>query len=101
MIEFARITPFQLVRRLAASGQEGSSIYMAIAEPPAIDAVEADLAAEIEVQLGIDAVPSRLRIPLDRFDEALRGSRLARAAGDFRPWLPKLVESRPQRRVAE
>jgi hypothetical protein len=52
MTDFATTTAFQLVRRLAAAGQETPSLYMLISEPVAIDIIREDLAAEVEVQLG-------------------------------------------------
>jgi len=54
MITFPRTTVFGLVRRVAATELTNPSIYVLICEPEAMSAVQSDLAAEIEVQLGAD-----------------------------------------------
>jgi len=54
MINFSVTTAFRLVRRLAAAGQDTPSVYLLICEAAAMDAVRADLAAEIEIQLGLN-----------------------------------------------
>jgi hypothetical protein len=52
MIDFSTITTFGIVRRLAATGLSTPSIYVLICELGQLGAVQKDLAAEIEVQLG-------------------------------------------------
>ncbi|MFN0172549.1 MAG: hypothetical protein ACKV22_39725 [Bryobacteraceae bacterium] len=52
MIEFLETTPFRLVRRLAAVGLDTPSAYLFLCDESAIDGVRADLAAEVQVQLG-------------------------------------------------
>ncbi|MEX2299621.1 MAG: hypothetical protein WD733_01720 [Bryobacterales bacterium] len=52
MSDFASTTPFQLVRRLAAAGQNSPSAYFLIAATSATESVQVDLAAEVEVQIG-------------------------------------------------
>ena len=53
MTEFSPTTAFRLVRRLAAIGQDKASLYLLISDTAAIQAVRADIAAEVEVQLGV------------------------------------------------
>ena len=52
MIDFSATTTFGVVRRVAATGLSTPSIYVLICEPGDLGAVQEDLAAEIEVQLG-------------------------------------------------
>jgi hypothetical protein len=52
MIDFSTTTTFEVVRRVAAAGLATPSIYVLICEPGELGAVQEDLAAEIEVQLG-------------------------------------------------
>jgi hypothetical protein len=54
MIDFSATTAFRLVRRLAAAGQDTPSLYLLVCETAAMDAVRADLAAEVQVQLGFN-----------------------------------------------
>jgi hypothetical protein len=53
MTPFTTTTPFRLVRALAAAGTNNPSMYLLLCEAGDLSAVAADLAAEIEVQLGI------------------------------------------------
>lgn len=53
MMDFTTVTPFELVRRLAVAGPDSPSIYLLILESSTIGSVRADIAAEIQVQLGI------------------------------------------------
>jgi hypothetical protein len=78
MSDFAVTTPFQLVRRLAAAGRESPSVYLLIADAAEIEAVQADVAAEVEVQIG-DSLRSANPWPviLVTFDR----------------WIPKLIDS--------
>jgi hypothetical protein len=54
MIEFARTTPFRFVRGLATAGEQVPSLYLLVCDGSAMDAVRADLTAEVRVQLGLD-----------------------------------------------
>ncbi len=54
MIDFSTTTAFGLVRRMAALGQNAPSIYLLICESTDLEAVQADLAAEVEVQLATE-----------------------------------------------
>ena len=53
MIEFAPITAFQLIRRIAAGEVDGSGLYLLICADPERAVIEEDLLAEYEVQLGV------------------------------------------------
>ena len=52
MIEFSTVTPFRLARSIAAAGLRNPAIYLLICDAEAAAAVQADLVAEIDVQLG-------------------------------------------------
>ena len=54
MSEFPKVKPFPLVRDIATAGPQHGAIYLLICKAGAAKRVEADLAAEIDVQL--DAV---------------------------------------------
>jgi hypothetical protein len=90
---FSTTNAFRLVRRLATIGPENPSLYLLIAAPPAMQAIHADIAAEVQVQLGVGL---RALAPADlRFD----GSEDAFAQDPDRPvalitldhWMPQLV----------
>jgi hypothetical protein len=95
MIDFSTTTTFGVVRRVAAAGLSTPSIYVLICEPAELVAVEKDLAAEIEVQLG-----SELR-SLDAsnitFDILLEANTHAEGSGivllTMRRWEHDLVDS--------
>jgi hypothetical protein len=53
MTPFTTTTPFRLVRALATAGTNNPSMYLLLCEAGVLSTVAADLAAEIEVQLGI------------------------------------------------
>ena len=95
MIEFSATTPFRLAGRLAAAGRDTPSIYLLMCNTALINAVQADLAAEVEIQLG-----SRLRsVSASEMRPGDLGAALN--GGDVWPvflitldrWLPTLVES--------
>ncbi len=95
MIDFAVTTPFRLVRRLAAAGQDTPSVYLLICETTVMDAVRADIAAELQVQVGLNI---RLLAASD-----VRPERLEDAFGPVTiwpvvvltldRWVPQLVDS--------
>ena len=95
MTDFSTTTPFGLVRRLAAAGQDSPSVYLLISEAAVIDAVQADLRAEVQVQLGIE-LRSRAasEVQPERLEDAF-------AADSVSPvvlitldhWAPKLIDS--------
>jgi hypothetical protein len=95
MIDFSATTPFRLVRRLAAAGQNTPSVYLLVCDAAAVDAVRADLAAEVQVQLG-----SNLRslaaseVRPERLEDAftLETDRPV-VLVTLNRWLPKLVDS--------
>ena len=57
MTEFSVTTPFRLVRRLAAVGPAAPSIYLLVCDAAEMDAVLADMAAEVYIQLGLTLRP--------------------------------------------
>jgi hypothetical protein len=95
MIDFAQTTAFGFVRRLAAAGMDGPSTYLLVAENSIIESVQADLAAEVQVQLG-----TRIRLSVA---SELRPDRLAQLfATDLASpvmlvrldsWTPRLIEA--------
>lgn len=95
MIDFSRVTPFKLVRRLAAAGQRGVSVYLLVGETADIPAVQADVSAEVQVQLGANLrslAASELRS--ERLEDAFRadeGWPVVLITLDR--WVPKLVDS--------
>lgn len=94
-MDFATTTPFQLARRLAAAGQGSSSVYLLISEAGGIEAVEADVTAEVEVQLGVNLrrlTASEVR--LDRLEDAFRsGADWPVMLLNLNRWVPKLIRS--------
>lgn len=53
MIDFSRTTAFGLVRRMAILGGSAPAIYLLISRPSDVEAVRADLAAEVDIQLAV------------------------------------------------
>jgi hypothetical protein len=95
MTDFLTTTAFALVRRLAASGQETPSFYLLVSEDRAIDTVRAELAAEVEVQLGVKL---RFVLASEMDPERLEDS-LTTAGGvpitliTMDHWKPKVIDS--------
>ncbi len=95
MIDFSTTTAFGLVRRLAAAGRQTPSVYLLICGADAMDVVRADMAAEVEVQLGVnlrlmtasEVRPARLE---DAFALETSWSVVLMTLDQ---WLPRLVES--------
>jgi hypothetical protein len=90
MIAFAPATAFRLVRRLAM-GQGATSMYLLICDEGAELAIEADLLAEVEVQMAGSLRIGRVSEPFD-LDDALESP----DAGPVRAlridrWSPGLV----------
>lgn len=90
MIDFSTTTAFRLVRRLAM-GQGSAAMYLLIYEEGAHSAIEADLQAEVEVQLSSSLPVGRVSELLD-VDNALG----LPATGPIRAlhidrWSPELV----------
>jgi hypothetical protein len=93
MTDFSATIAFGLVRRLAAAGTHTPSLYLLISDAGAIRAIEADIAAEVQVQLGVGLRSlAAAGVRLDRLEAAFTGD-------PDRPitlitldhWLPKLV----------
>ncbi len=53
MTEFSAITAFGLVRRLATVGLKTPSLYLLISDAPAMRVIQADITAEVQVQIGV------------------------------------------------
>jgi hypothetical protein len=91
MTKFSDVTAFRLVRGLGAAGARNPAIYLLICDAESVAAVEADLRAEAEVQLGA-------AIRVDTASDVLRNSLPLRHDGSIRliyfdQWLPELVEA--------
>ncbi len=79
MSEFSTITAFRLVRRLVI-GQNSTSMYLLLCEDASEPAIEADVRAEVEVQMGIALPVGRVSAHLDTNDSlGLPDSGLIRA----------------------
>lgn len=95
MIDFSTTTTFQLVRRLAAAGQHAPSLYMLVCETAVSAAIRADIAAEAQVQLGLNlrllAASDVLQERLEEIFTSESGFPLILITLDR--WLPKLVDS--------
>ena len=95
MTDFIPVTPFEIVRRLALAGRGVPSVYLLILEPANAMAIQADLAAEIQVQLGAklrSLVASEMEP--ERLDDAFRRDvewPVVLIAVDR--WVPKLIDS--------
>ena len=93
MTGFSATTAFRLVRRLAAIGPDSPSLYLLIADAPAMQAIQADIAAEVQVQLGVTlrslaAVDVRLDKLEDVFPQACD---MWVTLITLDRWLPRLV----------
>ena len=91
MTKFSDVTAFRLVRGLGAAGARNPAIYLLICESESMLAVEADLRAEAEVQLGV-------AIRVDTASDVLRNSLPVWHDGStrlihFDQWLPELVDA--------
>ncbi len=91
MTKFSDVTAFRLVRGLGAAGARNPAIYLLICESASVEAVEADLRAETEVQLGaairVDTATDVLRNSLPLWHDG--STRLIY----FDQFLPELVEA--------
>ena len=95
MTDFSPTTPFGLVRRLAAAGQGSPSLYLLISEAGAIDAVQADLAAEVQVQLGVNLRSlTASEVRPERLEDAFRAESVSPVVLlTLDRWTPKLIDS--------
>jgi hypothetical protein len=91
MSDFDHITPFRLVRTIAAAGRQHPAIYFLICEAAVAKLVEADLRIEIDIQL---AAPVRTESISGLRDKDLP---LARDGSIWLvhvdQWLPELIDS--------
>lgn len=95
MTDFAPTTPFGLARRLAAARQDSPSLYLLICQASAIEAVQVDITAEVQVQLGLNLRSlAASEVQPERLEEAF-----ARSSGSpvvlirLDRWAPKLIDS--------
>jgi len=95
MIDFSATTPFRLVRRLAAAGQDTPSVYLLVCEAGAMQAVRADIAAEVQVQLGFNLRSlAASEVRPERPEEAFtRETDRPVVLVTLDRWLPRLVDS--------
>ena len=88
---FSVISPFRLVRSLGVSGVGNPAIYLLICDGPSAARVEADLLAEVTVQLGAT-------LNVSTASQVLRNSLPLWRDGSIRliyfdAWLPNLVRA--------
>jgi hypothetical protein len=95
MSEFSTTTTFGVIRRLASMGLTSPSLYVLICERGEMEAVQSDLAAEVDVQLGSELrILDTSNVSLDRFFEAIAPNGKPRAVLlTIRQWERKLVDS--------
>lgn len=93
MTGFSATTAFRLVRRLAAIGPDSPSLYLLIADAPGIQAIQADIAAEVKVQIGVTLQAlAAVDVKLDKLDDVFAkppDSQVTLFTWDR--WLPKLA----------
>jgi hypothetical protein len=95
MTDFSATTAFRLVRRLAAAGRDVPSAYLLVCEAATIDAVQADIVAEVQVQLGFNLrslAASQLR-PRTLDDAFTANGAWAVVLMTLDHWVSKLVDS--------
>jgi hypothetical protein len=95
MTDFSATTAFRLIRRLAAVGLETPSLYLLIADAPAMHVIQADLIAEVRVQLGISLrALAAVDVGLDRLEDVFANDPAAPVTLiTWDHWLPKLANS--------
>jgi len=95
MIEFSVTTAFRLVRRLAAAGPDTPSVYLLVCEAAAMDAVRADMAAEVQIQLGLNLRSlAASEVRPERLEDAFTTETAwPMVLVTLDHWLPKLVDS--------
>jgi hypothetical protein len=94
MTDASTTTAFRLVRRLAAIGHQNPSLYLLICDATALSLIQADLAAELEVQLGVGLrALAAAEIRPERLAHAFTGAGERATLVSFNHWLPKLVSA--------
>ncbi|MGH9720921.1 MAG: hypothetical protein ACRD8O_11965, partial [Bryobacteraceae bacterium] len=95
MIDFATTTPFELIRRIAAAGHGNPSLYLLVSDAAEIEAVQADIAAEVQVQLGVDVRSLKAsEVQPEKLDEAFRPEGEASVVLiTLERWTPRLIVS--------
>ncbi|HEX3685650.1 MAG TPA: hypothetical protein VHU83_24155 [Bryobacteraceae bacterium] len=95
MIGFSTTTTFEIVRRVASIGLSSPSIYVLICEPEEMEAIEADLRAEVEVQLGSDlqTLDASSRPSYQRLEAIAPNTRAGVVLLTMRRWEPELIVS--------
>jgi len=94
MVRFSTSTSFGLVRRLAAAGQGSPSIYLLISETADVGTIQADIAAEVQVQLGVNLRSmAASEVPAERLDEAFRADNASLVVlFTLDRWAPDLID---------
>lgn len=95
MSKFSPTTTFEVIRRLAAIGLSAPSLYVLICDRGEMEAVQSDLVAETDVQLGSELqLLDGSNSSLEQFFEAIASNGEPRAVLlTIRRWEPKLVDS--------
>jgi len=93
MTGFPATTAFRLVRRLATIGPDSPSLYLLIADARTMPAIQADIAAEVQVQVGVTLQAlAAVDVKLDKLEDVFAqppDSQVTLITLDR--WLPKLV----------
>ncbi len=94
MTDASTTTAFRLVRRLSAIGNESPSLYLLTCDMATMGALQDDLAAEAEVQLGVTLrVLAAAEIRPERLAYAFTGADERVTLVRFHHWLPKLASA--------
>jgi hypothetical protein len=90
---FSATTAFGLVRRLAAVGLDTPSLYLLIAEAAEAHVIQADITAEVQVQLGVGfRALAAAAVRLDRLEGVFTQNPVALVTLIMLDgWLPKFV----------
>jgi hypothetical protein len=92
MSDFDHITPFALIRGIAAAGQTNPAIYLLICKAGAARAVEGDLLGEIRAQLGVPVHTGTASELLGQLPVSLSPDASIRLVY-IDQWLPELIKS--------
>jgi hypothetical protein len=93
MTGFSATTAFRLVRRLAAVGLDTPSLYLLISDAPEMHVIQADITAEVQVQIGVTLrALVAVDVRLDRLEDVFaRDPATPVTLITLDRWLPKLV----------
>ncbi|MGA2579547.1 MAG: hypothetical protein ABSH24_26360 [Bryobacteraceae bacterium] len=93
MIAFSDTTAFRLVRRLATVGLDTPSLYLLISDAAEMHVIQADITAEVQVQLGVGfRALAAADVRVDRLEEVFTQDPVTPVTLiTVDRWLPKLV----------